>query len=84
MVHYSLKNNFKNNPAANESAKALAAAYTKNADTDFHEIVAKMARITRLQAKTINLGLFYGMGKNKLAASLELDQDESRKLFNAL
>ena len=82
VVHYSLKNNFKNNPAANTSVKALAAAYRENADTDFHEIVAKMARITRLQAKTINLGMFYGMGKNKLAASLELDQDESRKLFN--
>ena len=82
VVHYSLKNNFKNNPAANTSVKALAAAYRENADTDFHEIVAKMARITRFQAKTINLGMFYGMGKNKLAASLELDQDESRKLFN--
>ena len=82
VVHYSLKNNFKNNPAANLSAKALADAYTKDAGTDFHKKVAKMAKITRLQAKTINLGMFYGMGKTKLAASLELDPQESRELFN--
>jgi len=29
-----------------------------------------MANIPRSQAKTINLGLFYGMGKNKLQAEL--------------
>jgi DNA polymerase I-like protein with 3'-5' exonuclease and polymerase domains len=34
--------------------------------TDFHKIVAEMANIPRSQAKTINLGLFYGMGKAKL------------------
>ena len=32
-------------------------------DADFHTIVADMAEIPRDQAKTINLGLFYGMGK---------------------
>ena len=37
---------------------------------DFHKIVADMADIPRSQAKTINLGLFYGMGKNKLQAEL--------------
>ena len=82
VVHYSVKNNFLNNPGANISAKALADSYKKNVDTDFHSKVAKMAKITRLQAKTINLGLFYGMGKNKLAASLELDKKESKELFN--
>ena len=39
-------------------------------DADFHTIVADMAEIPRSQAKTINLGLFYGMGKNKLQAEL--------------
>ena len=46
----------------------MADAYKKDGDTDFHEMVAKMAKITREQAKTINLGLFYGMGKGKLLA----------------
>ena len=44
-------------------------------------MVAEMASITRKQAKTINLGLFYGMGKNKLARSLELEDDEAKELF---
>ena len=34
-------------------------------DADFHQVVADMAGIERKQAKTINLGLMYGMGKNK-------------------
>ena len=32
-------------------------------DADFHQVVADMAGIDRKQAKTINLGLMYGMGK---------------------
>ena len=40
----------------------------RGGDADFHNIVADMAEIPRSQAKTINLGLFYGMGKNKLQA----------------
>ena len=34
-------------------------------NVDFHQTGADMANISRTQAKTINLGLFYGMGKNK-------------------
>jgi len=51
-------------------------------DADFHQIVADMANISRKQAKTINLGLFYGMGKIKLQKELGLDQTEARTLFN--
>jgi DNA polymerase I-like protein with 3'-5' exonuclease and polymerase domains len=74
-VHYALKNNL-------YGAEDMADAYNKDPDTDFHDMVAKMARITRKQAKTINLGLFYGMGKGKLARSLELDNEEAKELFN--
>jgi len=50
---------------------------------DFHQKVADMAGISRSQAKTINLGLFYGMGKAKLQAELGLaTKDEAEKLFN--
>jgi len=75
VVHYALKNGF-------QGAEVMAQAYKENPDTDFHKIVAEMARITRKQAKTINLGLFYGMGKGKLAKSLELDKDEAEELFD--
>src|SRR6056300_731302 len=50
-------------------------------DADFHTIVADMAEIPRSQAKTINLGLFYGMGKNKLQAELGISKDKSDALF---
>jgi DNA polymerase I-like protein with 3'-5' exonuclease and polymerase domains len=53
-----------------------------NEDVDFHQIVADMAQIPRLQAKTINLGLFYGMGKNKLQAELGVDKDDASDLFS--
>ena len=56
-------------------------AYTEG-DADFHTIVAKMADIPRLQAKTINLGLFYGMGKAKLQAELGVSKEKAEELFS--
>ena len=54
-----------------------------NNDVDFHQTVADMANISRTQAKTINLGLFYGMGKAKLQAELGLaTKQEAEDLFN--
>ena len=54
-----------------------------NNDVDFHPTVADMANISRTQAKTINLGLFYGMGKAKLQAELGLNtKAEAEDLFN--
>jgi DNA polymerase I-like protein with 3'-5' exonuclease and polymerase domains len=56
-------------------------SYNNDPDTDFHTIVADMADIPRSQAKTINLGLFYGMGKNKLQAELGISKDKANDLF---
>jgi DNA polymerase I-like protein with 3'-5' exonuclease and polymerase domains len=53
----------------------------KDGDADFHTIVAEMAEIPRTQAKTINLGLFYGMGKNKLQAELGVSKTRAEELF---
>ena len=50
-------------------------------EADFHQIVADMANIPRSQAKTINLGLFYGMGKNKLQAELGISKEDAEDLF---
>jgi len=50
-------------------------------DADFHQIVADMANIPRSQAKVINLGLFYGMGKLKLQKELNLERVDANKLF---
>jgi DNA polymerase I-like protein with 3'-5' exonuclease and polymerase domains len=53
----------------------------KEGEADFHRIVADMANIPREQAKTINLGLFYGMGKNKLQAELGVSKENAEDLF---
>ena len=52
-----------------------------DSNVDFHQIVADMANIPRSQAKTINLGLFYGMGKNKLQAELGVNKETADDLF---
>jgi len=61
-------------------SKEFIEAY-KNESADFHQIVADMAQITRNQAKTINLGLFYGMGKAKLAKELGISKDRAEQLL---
>lgn len=61
-------------------AKDAVKQYTEE-NADFHQIVADMANIPRKQAKTINLGLSYGMGKEKLIKELGLDNTEAENLF---
>ncbi len=64
------------------SVKEIVSNYS-NSNIDFHKTVADMAGINRIQAKTINLGLFYGMGKAKLQAELGLStKQEAEELFN--
>ena len=58
-------------------------AYQNDDETDFHQLVAEMADIPRKQAKTINLGLFYGMGKGKLMSQLGVDLETASDLLAA-
>jgi len=74
LVHFASQTN-------NESAKLAQNQYKNDTSTDFHTMVANMAKIKRKQAKTINLGLTYGMGKKKLAAELGLSYDDAEMLF---
>ena len=74
VVHYAIKHEL-------EKTDDLKNQFN-NDKADFHQIVADMAKISRKQAKTINLGLFYGMGKGKLQAELNLDKDQAKKLFD--
>jgi DNA polymerase I-like protein with 3'-5' exonuclease and polymerase domains len=62
-------------------ADKMAEAYRTDPDTDFHQIVADVAGITRKEAKTIGLGISYGMGKAKLALALDLQLDEATELI---
>ena len=52
-----------------------------NGEADFHQMIADMAGIERKQAKTINLGIMYGMGKNKLMAELGLLKEAAEDLI---
>jgi DNA polymerase I-like protein with 3'-5' exonuclease and polymerase domains len=55
--------------------------YINDPNMDFHTMVAEMAKIPRKQAKTINLGLIYGMGVNKLSDQLDIPVDEAKGLI---
>ena len=74
VVHYALKLEL---PGTEDLKKEF-----DSEDADFHQIVADMAHIPRTTAKTINLGLFYGMGRIKLQQELNLSKDEATKLFS--
>tara|TARA_R110002049_G_scaffold90685_1_gene227079 strand:- start:364 stop:2223 length:1860 start_codon:yes stop_codon:yes gene_type:complete len=63
-----------------EGTQTIVDGYNSG-DADFHQMIADMAGIERKQAKTINLGLMYGMGKNKLMAELGLLKDAAEKLI---
>ena len=73
VAHYAIKYKLAN-------TKGLKDKFEKE-NADFHQIVADLAKIPRKQAKTINLGLFYGMGKGKLQNELNLDQKQATNLL---
>jgi len=75
VVHYASLYKF---PSVND----VIDNYENDAAADFHQTVADMAEIPRTQAKTINLGLFYGMGKAKLQAELGVSKDKAAELFD--
>jgi DNA polymerase I-like protein with 3'-5' exonuclease and polymerase domains len=75
VVHYAALHKF-------PSVYDVVEEYNENVETDFHQTVADMAEIPRSQAKTINLGLFYGMGKTKLQAELGVTKEKADELFN--
>jgi len=63
-----------------EGAAEFVKAYNEKPETDFHSMVAEMASLPRKQAKTINLGLIYGMGVNKMSEELDISVDEAKVL----
>jgi len=70
-------------PMCNDNSVVEIVKKFNQGNVDFHQTVADMANISRTQAKTINLGLFYGMGKAKLQAELGLGtKEEAEDLFN--
>lgn len=58
----------------------IVQAYHKG-DVDLHQMVADIAGITRKQAKTVNLGIMYGMGVGKLANQLGISEAEAKDII---
>jgi len=65
-----------------DGAADFVKAYNEDPSTDFHTIVAEMANIPRKQAKTINLGMMYGMGVNKLSEQLDIPVEDAKGLVH--
>lgn len=63
-IHYASK--------VTKTANILVEAFKENPKLDLHQYVADLTTLERTAAKTINLGLSYGMGPAKLCAALGL------------
>jgi len=64
----------------NGRVKEIVSQYQED-DIDFHQLVADIAGVERNLAKTINLGIMYGMGIGKLATTLgDIPFEEARTL----
>jgi DNA polymerase I-like protein with 3'-5' exonuclease and polymerase domains len=66
--------------AADPLVKTIIEEYQRG-DADLHQMVADMAGISRKSAKTINLGIMYGMGVGKLANQLGLSDAQAKALM---
>ena len=64
----------------NEGATEVQEAFIKG--LDFHKQTAEMAGIDRKLAKTIGLGVMYGMGYKKMALDLDISPMEAKTLLN--
>ena len=64
----------------NEGATDVKSAFVKG--LDFHKQTAEMAGIPRRLAKTIGLGVMYGMGYKKLAVDLDISPKEAKPMLN--
>ncbi len=73
-VHYAYLRNM-------PGAEAAWKQFKENPFTDYHQLTADLAGITRKHAKGINLGLAYGMGKDKLARQLGMTMEEAEPIF---
>ena len=71
LVHYAQKHGL-------EGAETLIKFFHEG--KDFHQVTAEMAGISRKEAKTIGLGLMYGMGIAKLADSLDISPEQAKAL----
>lgn len=66
--------------AEDQLVQSIVEEYQRG-DADLHQMVADMAGIKRKEAKTINLGIMYGMGVGKLGNQLGLTDEQAKALM---
>jgi DNA polymerase I-like protein with 3'-5' exonuclease and polymerase domains len=77
LVHYALSSK-----GGLTGSDRILQQYNSGQEVDFHQMVADMASISRDEAKSINLGIMYGMGKGKMAIELGLDIHDAEIILN--
>jgi DNA polymerase I-like protein with 3'-5' exonuclease and polymerase domains len=76
LVHYALSSK-----GGLTGSEDVLTKYNEGSEVDFHQMVADMADITREEAKSINLGIMYGMGKGKMATDLGLEIQDAEVIL---
>jgi DNA polymerase I-like protein with 3'-5' exonuclease and polymerase domains len=74
LVHYA-------NFIEDSGADIAVRMYREDPETDFHQMCADLMSIKRKPAKSINFGISFGMGKDKLSKSLGVSQEEGLRLL---
>ena len=74
--------------ASYSGSPKILAAYAKDPDTDFHNIVMELVRqvkkdIQRKRTKDLNFAFIFGAGRSKMSEMLELPRNESDQLVDA-
>jgi DNA polymerase I-like protein with 3'-5' exonuclease and polymerase domains len=67
-------------PNRHDMIDDVVRAYNEG-DVDLHQMVADFAGISRKEAKVVNLGIMYGMGKGKLAGQLGITEAQAGELL---
>jgi len=75
LVHYGVLD-------GHPSATRAMNQYNSNPDMSFHRWVAELTGVDYKQAKNINFGLAYGMGKPKMAGDMGITVEEAAPIFN--
>jgi DNA polymerase-1 len=68
-------------PGIDQSAFEAQARYQNDPSTDFHEVAAEITGVPRKDAKGINFGVVYGMGKDSMAANLGKNLEEAEEVL---
>lgn len=67
--------------AMGKGSEEIVREFIANPKIDYHTWCAEQAGVTRSHAKTINFGIIYGMGPDKLALDLGISSEDARKFI---